>query len=131
MNAPKGFIIPALERGTIQDPSRMAGLKERAGIDLDSCFPASQPAAAMVEAAAEADPGGFPTGDGPVDLTAEQQSCLIELVENSELPAAPKGFIIPALERGTIQDPSRMAGLKDRAGIDLDSCFPPSPPVAG
>lgn len=129
--APKGFIIPALERGTIQDPSRMAGLKERAGIDLDSCFPASEPAAAMVEAAAEADPGGFPTGDGPVDLTAEQQSCLIELVENSELPAAPKGFIIPALERGTIQDPSRMAGLKDRAGIDLDSCFPPSPPVAG
>ena len=129
---PKGFIIPALERGSIQDPSRMAGLKERAGIDLDSCFPASQPAPAPeVAAVAEADPGGFPTGDGPVDLTPEQQSCLIELVENSDLPATPKGFIIPALERGSIQDPSRMAGLKERAGIDLDSCFPPSPPVAG
>ena len=110
----------------------MAGLKERAGIDLDSCFPASQPAPAPeVAAVAEADPGGFPTGDGPVDLTPEQQSCLIELVENSDLPATPKGFIIPALERGSIQDPSRMAGLKERAGIDLDSCFPPSPPVAG
>ena len=82
-------------------------------------------------AVAEADPGGFPTGVGPVDLTPEQQSCLIELVENSDLPATPKGFIIPALERGSIQDPSRMAGLKERAGIDLDSCFPPSPPVAG
>ena len=73
---------------------------------------------------AEADPGGFPTGDGPVDLTPEQQSCLIELVENSDLPATPKGFIIPALERGSIQDPSRMAGLKERAGIDLDSASP-------
>lgn len=115
---PKSFIIPALESGTIADPGRMAGLKERAGLDLDSCFPAI-PAAAVVEV----DPGGFPT-EGPVELTEAQKTCLIDMVENSDLPATPKGFIIPALESGTIADPGRMAGLKERAGLDLDSCFP-------
>lgn len=115
---PKSFIIPALESGTIADPSRMAGMKERAGIDLDSCFPAVAAAPAVI------DPGGFPT-EGPVELTETQKTCLIDLVENSSLPATPKGFIIPALESGTIADPGRMAGLKERAGLDLDGCFPP------
>ena len=97
-----------------------------AGRALAAICPATVAAAAPM-----GDPGGFPTGDGPIDLTPEQQACLIEAVENSSLPDMPKGFIIPALERGTISDPSRMAGLKERAGIDLDSCFPPSLPVAG
>jgi len=121
---PKSFIIPALESGTIADPGRMAGLKERAGLDLDSCFPAV-PAAAV----AQVDPGGFPT-EGPVELTEAQKTCLIDMVENSDLPATPKGFIIPALESGTIADPGRMAGLKERAGLDLDLCFPPSSAAA-
>ncbi|MGA0236744.1 MAG: efflux RND transporter periplasmic adaptor subunit, partial [Alphaproteobacteria bacterium] len=91
---PKSFIIPALQSGTIADPGRMAGLKERAGLDLDSCFPAV-PAAAV----AQVDPGGFPT-EGPVELTEAQKTCLIDMVENSDLQATPKGFIIPALESG-------------------------------
>ena len=122
---PKGFIIPAIESGTLADPGRMAGLKERAGLDLDSCFPPT-PAMATVSATVETpamEPGGFPT-EGPVQLTEVQQTCLIELIENSSLPATPKGFIIPAIESGTLADPGRMAGLKERAGIDLDSCFP-------
>jgi hypothetical protein len=103
----------------------MAGLKERAGLDLDLCFPPSSAAAAApaaVETVVEV-PGGFPT-EGPVELTETQQSCLIELIENSDLAATPKGFIIPAIESGTLSNPARMAGLKERAGIDLDSCFP-------
>jgi len=64
--------------------------------------------------------------EGPVKLTEEQITCLVDMVENSDLPATPKGFIIPAIETGTIADPSRMAGLKERAGLDLDSCFPGS-----
>ena len=121
---PKGFIIPAIETGTIADPGRMAGLKERAGLDLDSCFPAEE-MAMVVEPVAEETPGGFPT-EGPVKLTEEQITCLVDMVENSDLPATPKGFIIPAIETGTIADPGRMAGLKERAGLDLDSCFPGS-----
>lgn len=121
---PKGFIIPALESGTIGDPGRMAGLKERAGLDLDSCFPPTP--AVMAEVAGDtplADAQiGFPT-DGPFDMNEAQKSCMIELVENSSLPDVPKGFILPALESGTIGDPGRMAGLKERAGLDLDSCF--------
>lgn len=122
---PKSFIIPALESGTIADPGRMAGLKERAGLDLDSCFPptaAASPAVAEMPVVAD-DPGGFPT-EGPVELTEAQQTCLIDLIENSDLAATPKGFIIPAIESGTLSNPARMAGLKERAGIDLDSCFP-------
>jgi len=121
---PKGFIIPAIETGTIADPGRMAGLKERAGLDLDSCFPAEE-MAIVAEPAVEEQPGGFPM-EGPVKLTEEQITCLVDMVENSDLPATPKGFIIPAIETGTIADPSRMAGLKERAGLDLDSCFPGS-----
>ena len=83
-------------------------------------LPAAAPAA--VETVVEV-PGGFPT-EGPVELTETQQSCLIELIENSDLAATPKGFIIPAIESGTLSNPARMAGLKERAGIDLDSCFP-------
>lgn len=120
-------IAAAIDQGTIENPERLKGMQSRTGLDIDSCFPAPTVAAA----APMGDPGGFPTGDGSIDLTPEQQACLIEAVENSSLPDMPKGFIIPALERGTISDPSRMAGLKERAGIDLDSCFPPSLPVAG
>ena len=124
---PKGFIIPAIESGTLSNPSRMARLKERQGLDLDSCFPPVPALAAAAppepEASEAVDPGGFPT-EGPVELTQAQQDCLVELVENSSLPATPKGFIIPAIESGTLSDPGRMAGLKERAGIDLDSCFP-------
>ena len=69
--------------------------------------------------------GGFPT-EGPVKLTEGQITCLVDMVENSDLPATPKGFIIPAIETGTIADPGRLASLKERAGLDLDSCFPGS-----
>ena len=120
---PKGFIIPALESGTIADPSRLAGLKERAGLDLDSCFPATPAVMAEPAAVEVADAQiGFPT-EGPFDMNDAQKTCMVALIENSDLPATPKGFILPALESGTIGDPGRMAGLKERAGLDLDSCF--------
>ena len=97
-------------------------MQERMGW-ISFCFPAPERGRG-----GRADPGGFPTGDGPVDLTRNSDTCLIELVENSDLPAAmPRASSFP-LESGTIQDPSRMAGLKERAGIDLDSCFPASNP---
>ena len=73
---------------------------------------------------AEADPGGFPTGDGPVDLTPEQQSCLIELVENSDLPATPKGFIIPALERGPFRIPPGWPVSRSAPGSIWTAAFP-------